>query len=1030
MPVIVHPHPDFASLLAAMPAPGGSVVPRRRPVVVPSLTFSDALQSGIADRFGLCMGMEFLMPQDFVHRAVGPGPESPWAKGRLVWKVLPHVAAYAGRLGVADPSPRDRFALAGLLADRIDQYGHFRPEMIRRWAAGKWAGDEAAENEDWQRELWGRLRDDLEEIHPALAMQALQRDAAARRAVAERYPDLLVVGAGTLDPLLVEVLQVLAEGGSAIAVHVVLPSLGYLGDLRRKGSLVPVETDPEDISIPAGHPLLESMGRQAIGAFQLLGRLDDQYTGWPDSSPPLPARDTLLGRLQSDIRALRPPSSRAVDPCDQSLRVHSCFGPRREMEVLRDELLRAFDELDGLAPHEIHIVTQDLPTYAPLVSAVLRRGETPLPVQLSELPPSEADPVLDGLAALLGMAHSGRFEAAEVLGLLDKPAVLAALETDDAEALRRGIRDCGLTHGCGVSGSATPSRHRLLAGRWFSPDADVRYPDGSHVLPVGDPLASDIRLGERFADWLATLEETVRTWQPAPAREWARRISAATGVLIAGSGEDSGSVAALAALLAAESCPEPLDAGAILDWLAGAETGRRARLAGGVAFGRFKHMQSLPCRVLAMVGMNDTAFPARHQAPAWDLLKARPCVWDRNARVDDRQLFLDALLTPSDRLILTAPTRNLQTLETEPFSSCVEELLRVVAEMGGGCPVVAQRLQPFAADYFRADGAVPRSYDAFHANVARGLLAGGSPEPFSDSAAAAPAPRDLDAGQFAVFWKDPARAFLRACRIALPRDEPLDEELNRSPFEMEGLARWSVREEILGALLTGEVDPDALRARLAATRRLPPGAMADSAWAPLVQELHPLAAAIRANLGATHAVEFSSDIRLTARLQLSADGGALVAWSSGKVEKPRHYMGSWLHALVASACGVELPTLLFDLNRSDTPAVLAPISAEAARLQLERLAAFYREGLSRPLCFAPATSHYLWKKLNSSDADRALALAEAEWEKEDRGHGGGEGLCEEALLAWRDASPFANREEWLRLAREVSGPLAAWGGIS
>ena len=530
MPATIFPHQDFESLLAALPAPGTPGGPVLRPVVVPSLTFGDYVQGRIADRFGICMGLEFLMPQEFVHRAVGPGRNSPWSKRRLVWRVLPHVAEYSGQLGVGDPSPRDRFALAGLLADRIDQYGHFRPELIRRWAVGKWGKEKPAEHEGWQRDLWRKLRDEISDPHPALAMAQLQGSPDARKALAARYPELLVLGTGAIDPLLVEVLQLLSGEGTDVSVHVVLPSLEYLGDLRRRGQHLDEGVDPEDIAMPGGHPLLESMGRHAIGAFHLLGKLDDQYTFWPEAGNQTGDWSSLLRRVQSDIRSLRQPAKEAGDTDGPSLKVHSCFGPRREMEVLRDELLRAFDELENLKPDEVHIVTPDPETYAPLVSAVLRQGNAPLPVRLSEIPPSGVDPMVEGMVALLGMAHSGRFEAAEVLDLAEKPAVLAALNTGDAAMLRRWIRDSGLTHGAGDAGPGTStfSRNRLMAGRWFGQDSPARYPDGTFVLPVADQLGGDLELGEHFFGWLASLEATMDTWKnPASAKAWSERLGKA-----------------------------------------------------------------------------------------------------------------------------------------------------------------------------------------------------------------------------------------------------------------------------------------------------------------------------------------------------------------------------------------------------------------------------------------------------------------------------------------------------------------------
>ena len=1040
MPIAVFPHLDFESLIEALGGLERPSEPVLQPVVIPSLPFSDYLQRRIADRFGVCMGLEFLMPQDFVHLAVGPGRESPWSTRHLVWRVFPHVSEFASKLGVAKPSSRDRFALAGLLADRLDQYGHFRPELIRCWAKG--AAGTTSDQEAWQRDLWGKLRSEIEVTHPALKLAELPLDADYCQRLAEQYPKLLVLGTGALDPLLVEVLEILAGAGSEVNVHVVLPSLGYLGDLRKHGKLPAESVDPESIDAPAGHPLLESLGRHAVGSFLLLGKLDEQYTHWPEPDGDEAETHSLLSRIQSDLRALRAPQSGTAESHDTSLRVHSCFGARREMEVLRDELFRAFDDLTDLQPHEVHVVTPDLETYAPLVSAVLRQGETPLPVRLSELPPSEIDPVVDGIFTLLEMAHGGRFEAADVLELLQKPVVFSALGVSEAENLRRWVRDSGLTHGLGETspGKARFARNRLMAGRFFSAESPARYPDGTFVLPVADQLGGEIELRGRFHLWLAELEEAMQEWtELASASEWADRLRTASRDLLGGANDDSGLEALPAiAFLAGMECQEPLDAGAVLDWMRTECSGsaRRVGVSGKIAFGRFKQLQNLPCRVLAMVGMQDANFPARNRTPAWDLLRQDPRVWDRNPRLDDRQLFLDALLTPADRLIITSSTRNVRTQKSEPFSSCVDELLRVVETMGAGRPVIEQRLQPFVEAYFRGED-LPRSYDDFHAKVAekiRGVDRTGCPfwkgdppsEPAEDRG-------EISIMQLATFWKDPAKAFVKACGIALTSEETADEELNRSPLSLDTLGTWGLKNSVLEEMLTATPNLELLEAKSGATRQLPPGDLGKTSWNQGQHLAAPMGASIKKLRGETTALEcvVAGGVRVTGELLSVQDGSAWLDYRVGEMKKPKHFLASWMAALLAGASGSDRPTLLFDETHPKTPNELAAIPAEEAKAVLNALVAGYLAGQGRPLCFALETSDELIKKLIGKNGDPVTAIeaAEKKWSAEDRGHGGGEGLNPAARLAWRDQDPFANREEWMALAEAVSAPLQTWGGF-
>lgn len=156
----VFPRRNFGELvaaLAAFPAPQ-SLSPL--PVIVPSLPFRDQLQRAIADRVGVCMGYEFLTPQTWIHRVIGPGDSSPWAPDRLVWRVFSRAAEFEARLGISSPSPRERFALAREVANRLDQYMHYRPEMLARWERPDTAPGAAGTGttEDWQRELWLGLR--------------------------------------------------------------------------------------------------------------------------------------------------------------------------------------------------------------------------------------------------------------------------------------------------------------------------------------------------------------------------------------------------------------------------------------------------------------------------------------------------------------------------------------------------------------------------------------------------------------------------------------------------------------------------------------------------------------------------------------------------------------------------------------------------------------------------------------------------------------------------------------------------------
>ena len=881
MPITIFPHEDFEGLSGQLIGEISGLAAKIKPypVVVPSIPFSDHLQLEIAKKRGICMGIEFLTPSGFLAQTIGKEHGNPWAVDQLHWKILPHAKSYAVKLGM-DPEKtgiRDLFAVSGLLADRFDQYAHFRPEIIRQWNQGLPCLPESvskndpiiSRNEIWQRELWNTLRQEIGSgaPHPALALESIACDRIVLERIVRDFPSITVLGTGSIDPLLVEVLQILAKAGCNIHLHVLLPTMEFLGDLHRRKALPSPHLDSGEFTPDTGHPLLRSMGRHAVGSFLLLGELDEQYTNWPVSSATEhPCENfSLLNRLQSGIRTLTLPTAGGIDSADISIRVHSCYGPRREMEVLRDELLRAFDEIPDLKPHDIHVITPSLETYAPLVSAVLEQitheenpsspspsVDTPLKVRITELSRSDQDQVTLGLLSLLEMAVGGRYEASWVMELLQLAAVQKSLgipaDERGLEQVRGWIKESGLTQGFkeegGIPkpGSWAFARARLIAGSWLGDLRGLQYPQHEeYVLPVAQELGGESRLLARFIAWLDCLEGTLSLWKEnrIPS-EWGRLLETAASELLGSMDGDDLKIRPHLLFLKNLPCAEQVDAGSILDWLEGegGEGRSRAPNSGKITFGRFKQLQNIPCRVLAMVGMKEGSFPGQSRIPAWDLLQHSPRIWDRNLRIDDRQLFLDALLTPEERLIITAPTRNIRNNNEEPFSSCVDELLRVLVGLGAELShlVIQHRLQPFSPDYFHEGSRLPRSFSVSHAKVASEISESTEKKPLpfwkKTPATIDPEPIDIEITltQLTKFWENPAKAFLKEQGIPLWSDDEDDEALDRAPFALNSLDSWKIREAILQEVAFGEGDLELTKARLTANRMLPPGSLGTIAF--------------------------------------------------------------------------------------------------------------------------------------------------------------------------------------------------------
>jgi len=1017
-------------------------------LVVPSVHFRDWLQIQIARRFGICMGFEFFTPQDFVvevFRAAGIERAADWTKRHLEWAILEKICANPKALPLLpeNASIRDRFAMARAVADRFDQYAHFRPEMLEKWARGGEFCSTASEDEKWQRELWRSLYESTGK-DAGLIPSRLQEDGVSEKLLVA-FPNITVIGSGSLDPLLVDVLQRLAAAGSQIDVHITLPCLGYLGELRsrtgHRGREISEDGDPEEFSFAeekSDNRLLVSMGRHAAGAFVLLGKLDEQYTNWEEPAS-TNSSQTLLGRIQSAVRTNEDYEKSDLS-ADGSISIHECYGPRRELEVLRDEILRDFQANPDLKPHEVLIAAPSVEEYAPLVSAVFQALENPLPVRLAELPPSETDPVLEGLLAVLEIARGGRGRVSEILDLLQLRAVRTALGVDEdekaAEFLAELLRASGLTQGFQENETKAPggwffSLGRLAAGVFLGPD-EPKGEGGSFYLPVADRMGSEFLETNRFLDWLSNLRHILLEWQkPVTAKAWAERLDLAAEGLLSKNEESLAVGTKCITFLKEISSETLLESSVILDWLESEaeEAKRRAPLTGAILLGRLRQVHNTPCRILALVGMQNDSFPARTASPSWDLLRSKPKIWDRNARVDDRQMFLDSLLAPTDRLIITASTRNIRTNKSKPLSTCVEELISAACFLGATREDLVREhpLQPFSANYFNPESKLPKPIGGQICGIA---IAANSISktsvPFHEPASGSPipVPLEISVDQLSAFWKNPARAYLKAQKIDLPMEEEDDATLDFAPINLEELQRWKLKDVILKEQIRGNASEARLKTQMAADRGLPPGFLAQNEWQAF-NKMEAIAAAIQSKNPTITTLEIEvSGCRIKCSALIAND--KVLIGDCGKMSKPKHWLSHWLPALVAGASGIQGGVSIFHEGDPFTQVDIPAIDPEDAKNHLAAVLDGYLQGQQRPLRFAPETSLILLGNKNTPPGD--FGEARQAWSKVGRGDSqpDGEGLSPAAMLAWRDSDPFAETKEWMHWAEAFSRPLATW----
>ncbi len=957
------------------------------------------------------------------------GRDSRFTRDALTWRILglledratddPNFAALERYL--VDGDGRKRLALASRVATSLDDYQLYRPEALKQWEATPPDGQEAP-HVRWQHALWRLLCDTGA---PSSTFAAWIDDAVARvERATEPFPGL---------PRRVSLF-----GLSALPPHVVRV-------LRAVARLVPVRVYALAPARSAWHPaapvnpLFAAFGASVREMIAQLG----EGIAWEEYPGPPPSRTTCIHVLRDDIRQGRrrgdEPGTQApavLDAADDSLSVHVCHSPTRELEVLRDQLFAAFAADPTLRPHDVLVLVPDTETYAPLVEAVFDVGERELPRiphRMADRPFSRYSSIAAAALRMLQLASS-RWTVPEIVELLDIAAVRRAARISDrgAKAIVQWIDDTRIRwardgamrkelFGLPATDSNTwrAGIDRLLMGYATGRTDDIV----GGILPhAGDTVGDPDTLGA-FAHWIDRLFDTLDSWRTARTlAEWRAALRDAVNELIEPDGDDeerahTALMQAIDTLDAAASnggYSRPLDLSVVRDWIERSladETMTGGFLTGGMVIAALKPMRTIPFRIVAMLGLSDDAFPRTDRRAAYDLLAMERRPGDHDRRASDRQLFLDTILSVTDRLILSYVGRSARDNSERAPSVVVTELLDVMdasftcaSGPASRAITVQHHLQPFSPAYYGASGDA-RFFSYSHTNARASAVALQDRTailPFVPAPLEAPSPAqrlDITLADLIECWSNPSEFFCkRVLELRLEHEDREDHEASDcEPMSLNGLERYKVDDDLVRRHLGGDRSTDIQRRRALLDGRFPSGELAGFWFDRIDAELGPFLDAV----GKVSYVEprtvdvIGPSWRISGRIDLLTEKGRLQVRPATR--KSKDLVRAWIThlTLCASHAGVETTLIAAD-GRTHIQCV--PNATEL----LDELVSGYRKALRAPLpVFERASYEYVRKQ-----DDGALGHARRVYEKQQFSTGGSDSDDAYVALCWRGRDPL------------------------
>ncbi len=954
-----------------------------------------------------------------------------------------------------------RYSVARRLAGLYSAYARERPAMLADWEAGS-SGDGCGGALDadlaWQPELWRRLlpevmrRSGVEESPSARLARVVAslRDGTAALDVPRR---LSLFGHTRLPSSEIELLVAL---GTDRDVHLWLPhaspALWEALAAGGPGSAPRPRTRRDDRSaMSARHPLLATLGRDVreleeclLGAGAVASSDVVEGGGGVDAEPVAP--HSRLARLQADIRANRAPDpTHPLPEGDLSVQVHACHGRARQVEVLREVLTQLFQDDPTLEPRDVLVLCPDVEEVAPLVRAAFGTGATgsdrviprhpghELRVQLADRRLAATNPLVELAQLLVGLV-AGRLTASEVLGLAGHEAVARrfGFDEDDLATLGHWVAESGTRWGLdeehragyGLAGVGdntwAAGLDRLALGVAVAADSASPAAD---LAPIDDIGSRAIELVGRFLELLERIRRasalvrpggpttgpalgslTARAWA-----DWLRETVTALGDVPPADRWQLAQLDAELAVIADGGDDLPLrinDVAVLLGHRWGARPTRANFRTGAMTVCTMVPMRSIPHRVVAVLGVDDGAFPRSPVIDGDDALAREPVVGQRDLRSEDRQLLLDALMSASDHFVALYSGHDEHTGARRPPAVPLQELISAARRTGrvpgedtsGDGLVRIHPLQAFDARNFGPQSpVVGGSFDRAALDGAEALRAqrasGETARPLLVAAALPAVPVSaVTIEELTRFVENPAREFARArLGIGVPRED--DEPADHIPIALDSLEQWGVGDRVLHAVLDG-ANADAVLAREQRAGTLPPAALSGT----LRRDVADLVAAIAQ--GASRGTPRSVDVRL------DLPSGVRVTGVIGGVEDsritvttystigPKHEVAAWVRLL---ALGVAEPETRWSAELTGKKGMVRLVAppVDIAVTLLDELVGVRTKGLQFPLGIPPKTAHAyavgLASPFGSPDqrVQRALRRADDEWsgrfpERDDR----------------------------------------------
>ncbi|MCH6257063.1 exodeoxyribonuclease V subunit gamma [Puniceicoccaceae bacterium K14] len=909
------------------------------------------------------------------------------------------------------------YPLAAKLAALFDEYLVYRPDIILEWET------KPKEYTHWLPKLWRRLVKQLYSSTNASPMHiarcwSLLPETKAHTNHAEIWPQRLhIFGVSSLPPLYLDYLKAFSRH-RPVHLYLMQPSELYWGDLRtgrqlRKASQRKRSAQPiDDLSAIASPSLLPKWGRQGQAFLDLLFDRDPLHD---DSSFSVPSTNSQLQALHSDLfhvleRNKHPQEDDLLPGMeeefsfpeyDKSIQIHATCSKQRECQVLTDFLIDQFHRNPELRPDDILVMAPNIQDYVAQIKSTFERVDSSkkqIPFSIADRSITASSRMAAALAKLLELPKL-RISSLELLEFIEQPAISESFDfsLNDLTTIEIWIREMGTRWGWNTShrkqfqsqeterDTWKEFRRRLSLGIALS-GQDDQIIHGQ--LPFPHVEGSNAELAGRLLNLLNAIDSVVELYQQTKeTSEWSdeigRIVKRIFRPLQTSVQEIQPLLESLQSLFPNDSYASILGRDAyrcVIDDLL-RESPRSGFLNGAVTFCSLKPMRSVPAKVICLIGMNSGAFPRSQTRSNFDIISKSPRPGDRNARDEDKQIFLESALSARETLFISY--QNISATSDDPLqpSPLVSQLIDYIQSASISKELITiHKRQAHDQHYFNTESSL-FTYNENQASIANAFSTPKRHTQDDKKQIAAPASFSrITIDSLSGFLTAPCKYFQQnICGARNTYDyDPIPEF---ESITLDGLENYKLHQVYLDELMNSgsskHINPEALSLK----KLLPSGQVSTILDNDLQEELSSLIEShpALASLASTPILQSILEIGgFTLQGSYSLiEGETQILLTPSKInQKGKHILRAWIHHLFANAShSSHTQTLLISTQEPDKPITFSRPADPL--IPLESLLELFEIGNFSPLPHFPDQS-YKYAKLELSDIEKQGAPLDTE----------------------------------------------------